>query len=75
MKKKRRTYSAEELTNDPSLKYFDYRMMEALLSDEHGDVRFAGYEKENIKIADLQTMAVLPLTVNPLKIRRRRDYA
>lgn len=71
---KRRQHTPEEIANDNSLKYFDYKYMECLYSDTHkDDRRFVRYVDSGIELAEMSwklTGEVVPI----LSVRRRSGF-
>ena len=68
---KHRRSTAEEIVNDPSLRWCAYRYGELVHSDAHAaQVRFVRYERGKIRVATLNGISNLPGLVDPLKVRR-----
>lgn len=66
----KRAPSAEELANDPSLRWNEYRWWEVLWSDGHGDpVRFERREAGGVRLSSLDGIVPLGLA-DPLSVRR-----
>lgn len=66
----KRIASPEELANDPSLKWNDYRLGEAIHSDALGTCRF--HHRDDAGQLHLADMAIreLPGSHSPLSVRR-----
>ncbi len=76
MKKKKHKAIAEEIANDPSLKYVQYQWGESIWSDDRQEtVRFIRYEDEMIRIAESLGIREIPVLVNPLSVRRATTNA
>lgn len=70
-KPKKHVPSLEEIANDPSLRWFPYRTAEVIFSDTHGtELRFMGYDGEQVKLATLNGIAPIAETVHRLTVRR-----
>ena len=69
---KKRVPSAEEIANDASLRWVDYRQGEALWSDDHqAELRFNGRTEDGkIQLATLLGIAPLPEPVAWNRVRR-----
>lgn len=72
-KPSKRSHSAIEIANDPSLKYCGYRVFEAIYSDAHaGYRRFVRYTNDGseVVLAEMASMREIPGVVSVLTIRR-----
>lgn len=70
-KPKKRIPTSVEIANDPSLRWFPYRMWELVYSDATGELlRFVRYEGDAVVLATVNGMAELPGTVGFLTVRR-----
>jgi hypothetical protein len=71
---KREEHSAEELVNDPSLRWADYRLWELLHSDAHdGLVRFLEYTgkgRAKVRVANLNGITPYKRLAKRLQVRR-----
>ncbi len=68
---KKRIPSPEELVNDPSLRWTDYKQWEGIWSDLHQqELRFVKREKDRIKLATMDGIADVPGFVPLLSVRR-----
>ncbi len=63
--------TAEQIKNDPSLRWCPYRSMEVVFSDAHQtELRFIRYEGQMVRLAELNSIAELPELVQASTIRR-----
>jgi hypothetical protein len=72
-KPSKRSHSAAEIANDPSLKYCGYRTFEAIYSDGHvGYRRFVRYTTDGTEVvlAEMAGMREIPGVFSALSIRR-----
>lgn len=67
---KKRTPTVDELANDPSLRWNEYRHGETLHSDALGLVRFLRREGDQIVVATLAGIAEIAERQNALSVRR-----
>lgn len=64
-------YTAEDLTNDPSLKWNPYRKWELVWSDSHSEYkRFVRHEKSLVRLAEVHSLSELHSLVPRNSVRR-----